>query len=404
MILFYIIAMIPILIGTIIFCVSEKINWWEWVLGSAIALLVSAIMHGIAIHSLTADIECWSGKITHACHFPQWIEQYQQCHTETYYTGSGKNRTSHTRTWYTTEHATHYEHWVAYLNFGTLNEEKDIDANKFNEIKSNFGNAIEDGGKQWYSNGGFRYSGDNNIYRAVNKTGYLYPVTTIRTFSNRIKAAPTVFSFIKVPTNVPVYNWPKNPNWQVSDRLINEPRISKLEFDRMNSRLGPVKLVDVCFINFGDKGSEIAKYQEAYWLRGKKNSITMCYGQLDSNNIPSWSVVFGWSNSEICKRNLESILLEHPINNDVLPLIEKEIKTGYVIKEWEDFSYISVEPPRWSYFVLVISMIVTQTGFWLWAGSNEFDKEGTSNYNSRLVNTNYYCNDIDEMRKKWRKR
>ena len=109
----------------------------------------------------------------------------------------------------------------------------------------------------------------------------------------------------------------------------------------------------------------------------------MCYGQLDTNNVPTWAAVFGWSNSEICKRNLESILLEHPVNNNILPLIEKEIKDGYTIKNWSEFDYVSVEAPRWAYVILIILIIITQGGFWYWAHINEFDKDGV-NYGYKL--------------------
>jgi hypothetical protein len=260
------------------------------------------------------------------------------------------------------------------LNFGEIDEEKDISLQLFNEIKANFGNVIEDGGKQSSSHGGHFDGGDNNIYRAPNKTGYLYPVTTTRHFENRIKAAPTVFSFVKVPTNVPVFNWPNNPNWMVSDRLIGEARISILEFDRMNARLGPSKFVNVIFINFGNKDRSIAEYQRAKFVGGKKNDIVICYGQDGTNGISGWAACFGWSNSEICKRNLETTILTNPINNDILPLIEKEIRSNYVIKDWDSFSYISIEPPLWSYIVLISVMILTQAGFWLWANINEFTK------------------------------
>jgi hypothetical protein len=233
---------------------------------------------------------------------------------------------------------------------------------------------VEDGGKQSSSYGGHRDSGDNNIYRTSNKTGYLYPTTIIRNFDNRIKAAPTLFSFAKVPTNIPVFKWPENGNWMQSDRLINEPRISILEFDRMNSRIGPKKFVNVIFINFGDKGSEIAQWQKSAFIGGKQNDLVLCYGQLNTNNVPNWSVCFGWSDSEICKRDLETILISNPINNSILPLIEKEIIKGYTIKRWEDFNYIAISPPRWTYIVLVILMVILQGGFYYWAHNNEFGK------------------------------
>jgi hypothetical protein len=377
---FYLIALIPSIVGAILFICDRKINWMEWLGGTAIAFFISGIMHFIAINGMVKDVECWSGQITNVSHFPQWVERYQVAiyRTETYYSGSGKNRTMHTRRvfdHYETRYDTHHEHWEAFLNFGTINEDKDINFAAFNEIKANFGGQVENGGIQSTSHGGSCSSGDNKIYTTYNKTGYIYPVTTIQTFENRIKAAPTVFSFVKVPTNVPVYEWPTNPDWLHSDRLIGESRINLLEFDRMNARLGPIKKVNVIFINFGIKDRSIAEQQKSKWIGGKKNDLVFCYGQIETNNIPSWSMIFGWSNSEICKRDLETILLSNPINNDILPVIEKEIRANYVIKDWSSFDYIQIEPPIWSYIVLIIVMILTQTGFWAWANLNDFSKD-----------------------------
>jgi len=44
---------------------------------------------------------------------------------------------------------------------------------------------------------------------ADNKTGWIQPVTKWVSFENRIKAAPSVFSFVAVPTNINVFSYPK---------------------------------------------------------------------------------------------------------------------------------------------------------------------------------------------------
>lgn len=357
---------------------NKRVNWQEWLGGTAVAFVIAGIMHGIAVFNMTDDIETWSGRITHACHFPQWVEEYKVAiyKTETYTTGTGKNRQTHTRrvfSHYETRHDTHSEHWIAYLSFGTYSEEKSIDLRSFNEIKSNFGNVIENDGKQSSHHGGHFDGGDNNIYKAVNKTDYVYPVTTIRRFENRIKAAPTLFSFAKVPTNAPVYNWPENPNWMHSDRLLGVVGVNPLEFDRMNARLGPHKRVNVIMVGFNSADSMLGKWQEAKWIGSKKNDIVLCYGFQGTNVL--WSYVFGWTEQAICKRNLETILLTKPINTDILPAIEKEIKATYIIKDWSKFDYITIEPPRWAFITLIILMVLTQGGFWVWSIMNPFTKD-----------------------------
>ena len=377
---FYTIATIILIIGLVIWIKNNNITWQEWI-GSAVAAYVTAVLFQcIAIYGMTDDIETWSGQITHEAHMGQWVEEYQQRHSETYTTGSGKNQRTHTRVWYTTEHATHPEHWVSYLTFGEINDEKEISLDQFNIIKSKFGNVIEDGGRQSCTYGGHFDYGDNRIYVAPNKTGYLYPVTTIRHFTNKIKAAPTVFSFPKVPSNSPVYFWPENPNYMVSDRLIGESRISVLEFDRMNTRLGPKKFVNVIMINFGNKDSDIAQWQQAKWIGGKKNDLVLCYGQIGTNGLPTWSKVFGWTESEMVKRNLETILLEHVADNSILELIKTEIVKSYQIKDWSKFDYISIEPPTWSYVWFIVILSITQVGMWWWFNDNEFTKESVNRF------------------------
>ena len=371
---FYLIALIPSIVGCFLFMLNRRVNWQEWLFGTALAFLVSAIMHGFAIYGMTDDIQTLSGSITHICHFPAWTERYTEHHSET--TTDSKGNT-HTRTWTTTEYDHHSEYWSAFLSFGKVAEEKNISQSKYEEIKKNFGGVIEDGGRQAYHHGGTCTSGDNNIYLTQNKTKYLYPVTTISHFENKIKASPTLFSFCKVPDTIKVYEWPQNPNCMVSDRLIGESRISILEFDRMNSRIGPYKRANVLMINFGDKDSSIAQYEQAKLCGGKKNDLVLCYGQVGTNGIPAWSMVFGWTEQEICKRNIETIILSHPINNDILPLIENEVKRTYVIKDWTKWDYVSVEPRPMYYMILIILMILTQVGFWIWAGCNEFTKDGS---------------------------
>ena len=48
-------------------------------------------------------------------------------------------------------------------------------------------------------------AGDPNDYVSNNKTGWIEPVTKKVHYENRIKAAPTTFSFVKIPKYVKVF-------------------------------------------------------------------------------------------------------------------------------------------------------------------------------------------------------
>jgi hypothetical protein len=371
---FYTFAVVPIIIGAVLFYKNKAVVLWEWILGSVAALMFAGIMHLVAIVGMTSDIETWSGQVTKVSHHPRWVERYTKHHSETYYTGSGKNRTSHTRHWTTTEYDTHYEKWVAHRDFGTYDNTKIIEESEFIEISQKFGGKLYKDGKQSYNNfDGIHVSGDRNIYSIDNVNSYVIPVTITRSFENKIKAAPSLFSFAKVPETVKVFPWPDNEeNWRQSNRLLGTSSvfIDPYKWDCLNSKLGPTKRVNLIMIGFLNEGIEYARWQEAHWIGGKKNDLVICYGGGTLKQKPKWAYVFGWTEKEIVKKNLESIILNNYINNDILPLIQSEVSKNYVIKDWSKFDYISIEPPTWSYIVFILGLTITQTLLYFYFHNN----------------------------------
>jgi hypothetical protein len=363
--LFYFLALIPVAVGGVLWYFDKKIVWFEWLGGTAVAFLTAAIFHFCAVHGMMSDTETWSGYITKAVHFPRWVEEYQEMHTRT--VGSGKN--AHTETYWTTEHRTHSEHWTAYTQY----DDHDIAPEFFEEITHNFRSLVTENGNK----SGF-YSGDPNVYVSYNQTGFIYPTTLSKHWENRLKAAPSVFSFVKVPTNVNVYAWPENPDWRVSERLMGTASAlyNQLEFDRMNSRLGPSKKVNVIMVGFdGTADTSMADWQEAKWTGGRKNDLVICFGGQTRNKPATWSHVFGWSESFLAKRDIETLMLKYPASPQLMGLIEKEISTNYEIKNWHKFDYITVEPPTWCYTVFFIVLLVTQVILYFFLHNNNETKD-----------------------------
>jgi hypothetical protein len=367
----YAIALIPIIIGTILFIRSDKVVWLEWLGSTVLAFIICGIMHGIAIYGMTRDIETRSGEIVRTTHYPAWYGEYTETHTETE-TDSEGHTTTHTYT--DTHHENHPEHWDVDISYGSRSESKEIDRAFYLDIVKNFGGRIQKGRNQSCWNSCDIESGDKSTYVTVNETGYVYPSTITTEFQNKIKAAPTLFSFAKVPSNIPVFEWPKNPNWQVSDRVMGTASqfIKTWDWDLMNSRLGSKKRVNVIIIGFNSADSSLGHWQQAKFVGGKKNDIVICFGHQGTNVV--WSYCFGWTEKEICKRNLETIVLNNPMGNGLIPLIEAEIKTGYMAKDWSKFDYLTLNPPGWAYWVLIILMILIQGGYWFWAYINDFDR------------------------------
>lgn len=370
MLWFYVGALIPVCIGGALFARNHRVNWLEWVGGTAIAFLMAVVFHYLAIRGMTGDVETFSGQIVRATFNPEWVEEYLEAvyRTETYTDSNGNTQSRQVFSHFETRYRTHREYWDCDTNIETSPR---ISRQEFEEIKMRF-NSYE---TRTPYKGGF-YSGDPNIYVSENRTGYIFPVTDARRWENRIKAAPSVFSYAPVPAGKKVFKWPENPNWRQSERLLGTASlfIDTLAWDQMNARLGPKKHVNVILVSWAREGADITQWQESAWIGGKKNDLVLCVGGATKERPPQWVRVFGWTEKTIVKRNLESILLSKPLSDELLSDIEAEIAANYTIKDWTKFDYIAIEPPTWAVVLYFALMAVTQSAFWLMATKNSFDK------------------------------
>jgi hypothetical protein len=101
-------------------------------------------------------------------------------------------------------------------------------------------------------------------------------------------------------------------------------------------------------------------WQQAAWIGGRKNDLVVCFGGGNHVEAPAWVYVFGWSESAVCKRNLESLMIGEPLSLSLLSKLEREITANYRIKDWTKFDYIRVEPPGWCYWVYFSVLGITQ--------------------------------------------
>jgi hypothetical protein len=216
-------------------------------------------------------------------------------------------------------------------------------------------------------------AGDPNIYVVRNKSGHLIPVNDTRRWTNKVQASPSVFKFAEVPDSVKVYDYPTNPSMWRSGRLLGSANaLGIYEWDQMNSRLGPVKKVNVLMVGF-PAGTEqmMGQWQEAKWLGGKKNDLVITYAG-NPGMMPEWVYTFGWTEQEIVKRNLDALVGKSTIDKSVIPEIEQEVRRNYIIKDWDKFDYLGIEPPGWSYVVFILVLAAAQAGFYFFAHRNEF--------------------------------
>ncbi len=363
----YGVGLIPIIFFFFMWIYDKKINLIELVALVLFNLAFAASFNYFACKSALADTETWSGKVLSTIYQPEWVEFYQQAIYKTVSVGSGKNRT-------TVRVFSHYEnryrtHSKRYYTIDTFDRYIDIDRNRYETISKLFGGShAAPGTRRTGEHASRLHSGDKNDYIA-NAGAQIYPVTITKDWENRIKACPSLFSY---PLANGGFEYPLNPDPFRSYRLVGEASklINILEWDKVNAVLGPAKGVNLIVVGFTDKGVEDAFNQEAKWIGGKKNDLTICFSTNGAKI--AWVRCFGWTEADIVKRNIETLVLTEGFNLEKLTAI---VLKDYTKKDWKKFNYLEVEISWSNYIWFVLVILITNIGWILFSKFNGMDKQ-----------------------------
>ena len=352
MYLFYVFALIPVVIALGFFLFTNKLVPQELLVCALLAFFIAGLMHLISYVGMTSDTEIWSGRLESVTHNPEWVEEYQQRHARH---NSKGEETSH---YYTTEHRRHYESFEGYASYGSDSDTIEINAQDYLKYSKLFGGyEVTRPHKSGFD------GGDPNVYVARNKTGIVVPLTKVKNWTNKVKSSPSTFSYDKVPENIKVFPYPSCPNPWTSDRLLGDAR-SKInidEFDKMNTLIGLYKKGNVIIVGFDSADAKMAKYQESAWLGGKKNDIVICYGYaaLEGNTKQIvWTKCFSWCENEQFKKNVEELFMTNTISTAILAPLYKEVDKNFVKKNWDKMDYLTVKPSKTHWWVYSIIMLV----------------------------------------------
>ena len=332
-------VLLAIVIGTVFYLYSKEIVWWELCLAPLVSLLISWLSYSIFSLIACGDTQTLSGTVISATYQPYWVDE----HTDI---KDGKK---------VIDHDTHYPKWTMSCYTGKHTEEVEITSDEYNDLYKKFGKKNQVSGYR----PNFDY-GDRHDYVLENVNHYSQPCVLPKKYINRLKNSNSIFTYSKSKNEIFPYPYPTDKF--ISNRLVGAAKFqfNQLDFDRMNSRLGPFKKVNVIIVG---AASNIGQQLETQWQGGKKNDLVICYGN-------GWSYCFGWTDCDLVKRNLETLFLS-TVNNTLLPKIEDEIRKNYVLKNWKDFDYVSINFPLWMYFVLFIIIMVSQVIYFMVVSTNK---------------------------------
>ncbi len=365
----YFIAALVFPVSVVAWALSRQIKFWESLAVTGISLSVALIVHMIASQAQGGnDIQLLHGRVKTAEFIPRWEEYYEEAiyrtewYTETVQDSDGKGSHTEMRSREVFDHwepetRWHDSEWYENDTFGTCS----ITESRYRSILSEFGK--QDSHRELRSTGEHasrQISGDPNVYNAANINDARYPVHVTSNYTNRIILNPSLFNFIEPPGFKSPAEFPMPSDRFDCQISLGRPGWDNRQLERVVSVLGPERKVNLMCVGM-DGSVDDSVNLEAHWKGGKRNDLVICFG--GPKEHPTWVRCFGWSESLLVFRNLESMLLREGFTNESLAKTEAEIRAGYKIKDWHTFDYLPLRISNW-WAVLLIGMIAFAVGCW----------------------------------------
>jgi hypothetical protein len=381
--------MLAVFVAWVLF--KNKIVWWELfvpTLASFLFILISYYtMKSYTLH----DVEYNGYIITEAKYYESWETWVSKTCSEryacgTYTTGSGKNKTTHTK-YCTRYYDCSYCDYNSerYVMIDTKGNEISISAEKYYSLM-----------KQWKAKPKFVELNRDIDYRGnCGKDGDMYSIewnkdpltsettTYTKSFSNILKSNHSAFNFPTIEEDeakkIGLYDYPKiqNYNFQTSvigiekSNLKDKGKIIKT-LDFINGAFGSQYKVKIFTLFFKEKEINTAFLQEAYWDGGNQNEIIVCIG-LDKKGNIEWVKPFSWcDNKRVVIDIREDLMSSKNIDsNTFYNVYINAIRTNWKYKSFEDFNYLSFEPTTGQLIFVYIFTLFISIGIVWWCVIND---------------------------------
>jgi hypothetical protein len=249
--------------------------------------------------------EVWNFKVVGIKHEMEWTEREQRsrqvpCGTETYYTGTGRDRQSHTRTKYRTEYYYVTEHYGPYWKArDEYNKEFHISQSAYNYWKNVWKNEKQTGMHKG-SSAGWERKIDGPIFACSwpNTFETIYPDVSIHSYVNKIRVSNSVLRF-GTPTKEQLAMYPRPVDIGNTSPFVSYDGVYRISGDdllflsRVNALLGFKKEIHTILVLFGkDKDRGVVDDVLTAWGGPNKNEL-VTFMSLDGNKI-RWVEVHSW--------------------------------------------------------------------------------------------------------------
>ena len=367
---------------------KHTLTWWEVAIPSIACFLFILIFKFTIEKVQVDDTEYHGSTIVEARYYEYWETYVRKTCYRTIRTGKTSVSVPYDCSYCDENPA----HWTV---INSLGEEYSISEEYYDYLR-----------KIWASTPQFvELNRDINYHFGCGKDGDMYKViwnkspltakatTSTHSYENRVQAAHSAFDFVKVTEEdkktYKLFDYPDVRGWSQETVLgldsirsvtKNELALFKQMSDYLNGELGPTKHARIYFLFFTSPDQIAASMQEAYWDGGNDNELVVCIGIEPKTKKLRWVKPFSWTP----KRRVLPDIREEIMNIGVLdPMricraVERVVVNEYKRKNFQEFSYLTVDPPTWAIWVTAIVTALITFFVSRWATINEAGPENNS--------------------------
>jgi hypothetical protein len=376
---------------------KNKFVWWELVLPTVISFLFILLTKFTIETSMLSDTQYKGGVIVEARYYEYWSTWVSKmCSQEyacgTYTTGSGKNRTTHTK--YCTRYYdcsycdTNSPYWEVYDNQG---HSWRVSESEYNRLKAQWNATPEFVELNRSINRHGSCGQDGDMYRIKWDGGMLSVESSTweSAYENHVQVSKSNFDLRDVSKSEAkkynLYDYPVVKGYN-QKTILGLDSLTFLEqnykngankmFDYFNGVYGSKRKIRVFVLLFYDKAFDVAIKQKNYWDGGNKNEVVICIDVNKMTGKINWVYPFSWGENKRISVDLrEDISNMGTLNFTKLYHIVDSATVGFTYRDFSQFDYLSVDPPTWEVWLVYLMTLALTIGILYYGYQNEFETE-----------------------------
>jgi hypothetical protein len=349
---------------------QHKTLWWEFLIPFVVSILLIVISKVLIETAQTRDVEYWGGWMQRAEYYERWDEEVPCTHQNSC---TCNNKDGSCTSFHGYQHAydvdDHPPYWQIIDSNGIVVQ---INAQRFNSLCQRFGNKTFVDMRRSY------HSIDGDMYRTTwnQEEVTLVPVTTTHSYENRVAVSDSVFNFPEVnPEDYKLFEYPKIQYFYECQSIFGKgdqsQALARRRLNIANARLGAVKQIRMMILVFRNQPIQAGFDQESYWKGGNKNEFVVTIGVDGQNNI-QWCHPFSWTEVESLKIETRNFVNEQKILNleETVKWLIPRAQESFIRKPFADFDYLTIDPPGWAVFLVMLLVTGVNFGISYWVINN----------------------------------